>query len=134
MTDNEETIIISNSHPRKSKKEKKKSCTPKEIFFVWKKNVAPWKTNQFLVLFDLNCVVLVHTLAHMIYTTYTHTNKNKTNKETYTHKKHPYTQRENTHENLFFFMLVQLKFNWWFSLSMLCSMDLIIIENLDYTK
>ena len=42
------------------------------------------KTNQFLVLFDLNCVVLVHTLAHMIYTTYT-----QTNKQTYTHKKTP---------------------------------------------
>jgi len=48
------------------------------------------KTNQFLVLFDLNCVVLVHTLAHMIYTTYTQTNK-QTNKHTHI-KKHPLWQ------------------------------------------
>ena len=62
---------------RKSKKEKiKKSCTPKEIFLCEKKKMLHFeKTNQFLVLFDLNCVVLVHTLAHMIYTTYTQTNK-----------------------------------------------------------
>jgi len=39
MTDNEETIIISNSHPRKSKKEKKKKLHTKGNFFCVKKKM-----------------------------------------------------------------------------------------------
>ena len=82
MTDNEETIIISNFPPTKRQENKKieerkiiKLHTKGNFFCVKKKMLHLKKTNQFLVLFDLNCVVLVHTLAHMIYTTYTQTNK-----------------------------------------------------------